>query len=989
MSTPQRPTQFTIFSNTTPHKHSSPLRRITARVKAHFDSSTESDITRRPRSHTQPEQYRRPRVFSEGPSSSSPVRAEHIATYPRGFRRAGGSHPSVLARPSGYLAHAPRLYEAGPHDLWMGGRVPPRQGLRTPKPLAAVGRGRYPKASRHGRPQPVIPTGPLNHASSMESMSDVHIPGARIGHSVSATSSFVLLDSFEAPLSATALDLGNLSPRQLTRFTPESIQRARGLTEADSEWMVLNGRRHLRTQLWRGVKQERRERKEVEASGSIGTLSRGIAYPEDYSPDTLACHALGYLLNSGPDPPHLDNKQPEQCLDLGCGGGEWIRGALSRWPNCKFTGMDVVFIHRAQTAGVRKQQGSAPGGAADAKRSRVTWVKGDFLDGPLPFVPSSFDYVHLRNIARAVPHHAWLGLMTEVGRVLKPGGIVDVTAEDIIFPILPRSLTARPNTAQVAAHMDGLFGRRADDPTRVSEDTVRVSEARGVSGETVRTGRAGQTVRGVHPPSSYVDLTERGEWGEGVVVGGLPQERASEGTVRRGASTTPSETISGSRERSDSKPRSRSRDMLRGAFSDGEGVRAGFRQILRGSRRSGVLSPPRSAGSGAETVTRKSAQSAYVAPTVPTATLQESSGVIAAAFTMPTVCDVIHPSATIPGVRVSMEDTRPFASSQAALGLGVPSFGMALSSVALGSALSLRSMDGSIINSGGLQGSFVSLHPPPACSSLALGHSSVISFQGPLSPPLTPPRKELLVPDLSGSDSGSEARDEVQPEPAPVTIRPSLGHDFELLEELFYAVYARRGIHLQPTTILGDLIQSTGAFASVYTNELVTASMPVRPSVKLGGADSPPTPDMSPKSGNAMLSDDMGSRNALSLKCALQGVLSVREPMWEELVLRRDLGESPDERVRYERTQFEEMLASYTEAIKAIIDVPTSLVSICGWSRPVPREPTPELKWIKVESQRLRAEWAAREAIHGLAGYSAFSARTRSYVCVKADASDD
>lgn len=97
-----------------------------------------------------------------------------------------------------------------------------------------------------------------------------------------------MLDSFDAPTSATPLDLGNLSPRQLTRFNPESIQRARGPTETDPEWVVLNGRRHLRTQLWRGVKQERRERKEVEAGGSIGSVSRGLPYPEDYSPDTLA-----------------------------------------------------------------------------------------------------------------------------------------------------------------------------------------------------------------------------------------------------------------------------------------------------------------------------------------------------------------------------------------------------------------------------------------------------------------------------------------------------------------------------------------------------------------------------------------------------------------------------------------------------------------------------------------------------------------------------
>lgn len=79
-----------------------------------------------------------------------------------------------------------------------------------------------------------------------------------------------------------------------------------------------------------------------------------------------------------------------------------------------------------------------------------------------------------------------------------------------------------------------------------------------------------------------------------------------------------------------------------------------------------------------------------------------------------------------------------------------------------------------------------------------------------------------MVPDLSGSDSCSEPREDAQLELAPAMARPSLGHDFELLEELFYAVYARRGIHLQPTTVLGDLIQSTGAFSSVHEGEPVS-----------------------------------------------------------------------------------------------------------------------------------------------------------------------
>jgi hypothetical protein len=37
--------------------------------------------------------------------------------------------------------------------------------------------------------------------------------------------------------------------------------------------------------------------------------------------------------------------------------------------------------------------------------------------------------------------------------------------------------------------------------------------------------------------------------------------------------------------------------------------------------------------------------------------------------------------------------------------------------------------------------------------------------------------------------------------------------------------------------------------------------------------------------------------------------------MWEELVLRRDLGDSDDQRVRQERMQFEDMVTSYAALV--------------------------------------------------------------------------
>ncbi|CAE6518711.1 unnamed protein product [Rhizoctonia solani] len=890
MSAPQRPSQFMIFSNTTPHKHPSPFRRITARVRAHFDSS-ESDVARRPRSHTQPIQFPRQRVVSEGHSGndlpSPPPSQSSPQSIPQGFRQPSDAYPT---RDRVVSAPRPQPFEAGPHDLWMGARVSPRLGLRTPMPLAATGR-------RH---HPTVPRPAFNGRLPFGSSDSVQDPDART-RAVSVNSSFVILDSSE-PL------------------PPPDAKRARA---EDPEWVLRNGRRHLRSQFTRGVKQARRERKEEDSGGP--STSRPIPYPLDYSPETLANNALGHLLHSTPSPPSVapERQEPRHCLDLGCGGGEWIRSALRQWPSCEFVGMDIVLLNRPQLS---SQKGTS---------TRVTWVKGDFLADRLPFANETFDRAHMRDLSHAIPHHAWNLLLSEISRVLKSGGTLDITAEDINFPILPRSLTARPTWSEITTYREAASGRNRD-PSRDEErpGTMRLSEGSVVPGnETVR-GSSDETVRNRQPTPTP---PFSGEWGSL-----LRMNDGMRSSSRRGGSTTPSETMSRSRGASVSKPRSRSRDILRGTFSDGDntagtGVRAGIGRILRGPRRSAAASPSRGDSDTATGRKNSTQQPLFI------------SCVTAAGSSPILPPEPMH-------VRASSEEPR-----QASIGLGVPSFGFALSSAALGSALSLRSMDGSI-NPG--QISALSLHPPPATSNLNLAHSSVVSFQGPLSPPLTPPRKELSI------------------ESTP------LGHDFELLEELYYAVFTKRDIHLQLTTVLPGLVESSGLFETVDLGEPVAVNMPTYSTntCRRDETNTPPTPDMSPKSGNLSYPtlDVTSITSALHLKYALQGILSVREAMWEELVLRRELGDANDERVRQERMQFEDMIASYAGSIQALIDVPSKLVAGVQWRKPVPREQTQEQKWVAAESQKLRIAWAAREARQGLTGYSTCSRRTRTITAIKA-----
>ncbi|KAG2757942.1 hypothetical protein P692DRAFT_201680972, partial [Suillus brevipes Sb2] len=52
---------------------------------------------------------------------------------------------------------------------------------------------------------------------------------------------------------------------------------------------------------------------------------------------------------------------------------------------------------------------------------RISWVQGNFLEGLPKFANDSFDFVHVKRIARGVPEDKWDDLFEEITRVMKPG----------------------------------------------------------------------------------------------------------------------------------------------------------------------------------------------------------------------------------------------------------------------------------------------------------------------------------------------------------------------------------------------------------------------------------------------------------------------------------------------------------------------------------------------------------------------------------------
>ncbi|KAG8954678.1 hypothetical protein FRC04_011111 [Tulasnella sp. 424] len=162
---------------------------------------------------------------------------------------------------------------------------------------------------------------------------------------------------------------------------------------------------------------EKRDSKFVITNGARrhGLRKEVAPYPMCYNHEALDIDTIDHcaLWGTRGGPSDFDFKEPpKRSLDLGCGHATWILQTAKVWKTTHFVGFDLV-----------KDQPdlSLYPDIAD----RVEWVHGNFLTQPLPFPTGSFDHVYCRTIEMAVREDQWDFVISEIVRILKPGGAAE------------------------------------------------------------------------------------------------------------------------------------------------------------------------------------------------------------------------------------------------------------------------------------------------------------------------------------------------------------------------------------------------------------------------------------------------------------------------------------------------------------------------------------------------------------------------------------
>lgn len=134
-------------------------------------------------------------------------------------------------------------------------------------------------------------------------------------------------------------------------------------------------------------------------------------------------------------------RNPQRILDAGYGTGIWCMEIARQFERATVIGLggDPVPFERA------KQARLLPG--------NFHFVQGSLLRR-LPFANDSFDYVHARFIACDVPVTRWPTMISDLVRVTRPGGWLELTGAE--FPLA----TIGSLQAEFTQAIQALFARR-------------------------------------------------------------------------------------------------------------------------------------------------------------------------------------------------------------------------------------------------------------------------------------------------------------------------------------------------------------------------------------------------------------------------------------------------------------------------------------------------------------------------------------------------
>ncbi|HEY8325975.1 MAG: class I SAM-dependent methyltransferase [Ktedonobacterales bacterium] len=109
--------------------------------------------------------------------------------------------------------------------------------------------------------------------------------------------------------------------------------------------------------------------------------------------------------------------RPTSILDVGTGTGRWAIEMAQTFPDANVIGLDVKPPAMDERAERRPD--------ADVRPPNYTFVAGNLFEG-LPFGEKTFDFVHQRLLFTAIPHGRWAWVASELMRVTRPGGWVEL-----------------------------------------------------------------------------------------------------------------------------------------------------------------------------------------------------------------------------------------------------------------------------------------------------------------------------------------------------------------------------------------------------------------------------------------------------------------------------------------------------------------------------------------------------------------------------------